>query len=49
MIAIATFPQFSKDFSFSVKAQTRSVLEILIFAILPTSKVGGKNHRVKTF
>jgi hypothetical protein len=24
------------------------VLEILIFAILPTSKVGGKNHRVKT-
>jgi hypothetical protein len=27
--AIATLPQFSKDFSLSVKAQTRSVLEIL--------------------
>src|SRR3979490_1002208 len=40
MTAIATLAQFSKDFSFSIKAQTRSVLEILIFAMLPTSKIG---------
>src|SRR3979490_190403 len=45
--AIATLAQFSKDFSFSIKAQTRSVLEILILAMLPTLKLAeNKANRV---
>jgi hypothetical protein len=38
MIAIETLAQPPNDLSLSVNTQTRSVLEILIFAMLPTLK-----------
>jgi hypothetical protein len=40
MIAIETLAQPPNDLSLTVNTQTRSVLEILALAILPTPKVG---------